>query len=146
LATVAPFTFTLDLETELIVDGASPSLSRRYFLCRHYSQLSYASQYEQPWQRALRRVNKMKHRLGIDVEIGDPFPDKPKGKWVRTYGCLLDEMFHAKILAYEGQPNMLKRLAQTLMFAPGLSELLLAWWSTGSKGSWRSSRTILNEV
>jgi hypothetical protein len=28
-------------------------LSRRYFLCRHCNQLVYASQYEQPWQRAL---------------------------------------------------------------------------------------------
>jgi hypothetical protein len=87
-------------------------LSRRYFLCRHCLQLAYACQYEQPWQRAFRRASKLKKRLGIDVGIAEPFPDKPKGMWTRTYGCLLDEMLEAEILAYEAQANMLKRLAQ----------------------------------
>jgi hypothetical protein len=84
----------------------------RYFLCRQCNQLAYASQYEQPWKRALRRANKLKHRLGIDVGIADPFPDKPKGMWARTYGCLLDEILQAEITANEAQANMFKRLAQ----------------------------------
>jgi hypothetical protein len=54
----------------------------------------------------------LKQRLGIDVGIAEPFPDKPKGMWTRTYGCLLDEMLEAEILAYEAQANMLKRMAQ----------------------------------
>src|SRR6516162_9530594 len=76
-------------------------LSHRYFLCRHCSQLAYASQYEQPWQRALRRANKLKQRLGIDVGIAEPFPDKPRGMWVRTYGYLLNKILQAEILANE---------------------------------------------
>jgi hypothetical protein len=87
-------------------------LSCRYFLCRHCNQLAYASQYEQPWQRTHRRSNKLKQRLGIDVGIGDPFPEKPKGMWTRTYSCLLDEILEVEILAYEAQANMLKRLVQ----------------------------------
>jgi hypothetical protein len=67
-------------------------LSHRYFLCRQCNQLAYASQFEQPWKRALRRVNKIKHRLGIDVGIGEPFPEKPKGMWARTFDYLLVEM------------------------------------------------------
>jgi hypothetical protein len=84
-------------------------LSRRYFLCRHCNQLSYASQYEQPWERALRRASKLKQRLGIDVGIAD-LPDKPKGMWVRTYACLLDEILRAEIRVSEAEANMFKRL------------------------------------
>jgi hypothetical protein len=87
-------------------------LSQHYFLCRHCNQLAYASQYERPWKRALRRVNKLKQRLGIDVGIGDPFLEKPKGMWARTFDYLLIEMLQAEMLAYEGQANMFERLAQ----------------------------------
>ena len=85
-------------------------LSQRYFLCRHCNQLAYASQYEQPWKRALRRANKLKQRLGIDVGIAEPFPAKPKGMWGRTYGCLLDEILQAEMLANEAQANRFQRL------------------------------------
>ena len=85
-------------------------LSRLYFLCRHCNQLAYACQYERPWQRALRRANKLKQRLGIDVGIAEPFPDKPKGMWVRTYACLLDEILQAEIRVTEAQANRIKRL------------------------------------
>jgi hypothetical protein len=87
-------------------------LSRRYFLCRQCNVLAYASQYETTWQRALRRVNKVKQRLGIDVGLAEPFPEKPKGMWSSTYGRLLDEIFQAEILVYEAQTDMFKRLAQ----------------------------------
>ena len=85
-------------------------LSHRYFLCRHCSQLPYASQYEQPWQRGLRRANKLKQRLGIGVGIAEPFPEKSKGMWVRTYGCLLNEILQAEMLAKEAQANRFQRL------------------------------------
>jgi hypothetical protein len=54
-------------------------LSHRYFVCRHCTKLAYASQFETSWQRALRRANKLKQRLGIDVGIAEPLPEKPKG-------------------------------------------------------------------
>jgi hypothetical protein len=90
---------------------AKLQLSGRYFLCRQCNQLPYASQYEQPWQRALRRANKLKQHLGIDVDA-EPFPDKPKGMWVRTYGCLLDKILQAELLANEARAKMFARLAQ----------------------------------
>ena len=85
-------------------------LARCYFLCRHCNQLAYASQYEHPWQRALRRANKLRQRLGIDVGIAEPLPEKPKGMWVRTYACLLDEILRAEISANEARANRLNRL------------------------------------
>src|SRR6516165_10851137 len=48
-------------------------LSRRYFLCRHCNRLAYASQYEPPWKRALRRGSTLRERLGIGVGITQPF-------------------------------------------------------------------------
>jgi hypothetical protein len=86
-------------------------LACRYFLCRQCNQLPYASRYEQPWQRALKRANKLKQRLGVDVDA-EPFPDKPKGMWVRTFDGLLNEILKAEILANEAKVDMLKRLAQ----------------------------------
>jgi hypothetical protein len=89
-------------------------LSSRYFLCRHCAKLAYASQFETSWQRAPRRANKLKQRLGIDVGIAEPLPDKPKGMWVRTYGRLLDELLQAEILADEAQGNRFQRLLAQL--------------------------------
>ena len=85
-------------------------LSQRYFLCRHCNQLAYASQYEQPWKRALRRASKLKQRLGVGGGIAEPLPDKPKGMWKRTYGWLLDEILQAEMLASEAQANRFQRL------------------------------------
>ena len=85
-------------------------LSQRYFLCRHCNQLAYASQYEQPWKRALRRASKLRQRLGVGGGIAEPLPDKPKGMWTRTYGCLLDEILQAEMLASEAQANRFQRL------------------------------------
>jgi hypothetical protein len=63
-------------------------------------------------QRALRRAAKLKRRLGIDVGVAEPFPEKPKGMWVRTFGCLLDKILQAEIQANEVQTNKMKRLLE----------------------------------
>jgi len=46
-------------------------LSGRYFLCRHCNHLPYACQYENSWQRALRRTNKLKQRLDMGVGLAE---------------------------------------------------------------------------
>jgi hypothetical protein len=54
----------------------------------------------------------LRQRLGIPAGIAEPLPNKPKGMWVRTYGCLLDEILQAEILAHEAQANKIKRLLE----------------------------------
>jgi hypothetical protein len=54
----------------------------------------------------------LRQRLGIAAGIAEPLPDKPNGMWVRTYGCMLDEILQAEMLAHEAQANKIKRLLE----------------------------------
>jgi hypothetical protein len=56
----------------------------------------------------------LKQRLGIEGGMAELLPDKPKGMWVRTYGCLLDEILQAEMLADEAQANRFQRLLAQL--------------------------------
>jgi hypothetical protein len=85
-------------------------LSRRYFLCRHCNQLAYGSQYEEPWERARRRANKLKQRLGVDAGRAQPLPEKIKRMRRRTFDDLVNEMLQAEILANEAEVNKFRRL------------------------------------
>jgi hypothetical protein len=72
---------------------------RRYFLCRHCYRLSHASQSEGAWDRALRRTNKIRQRLGGDPGLA--VPQKPKGMWRRTYDRLSEQAFEAEMVVNE---------------------------------------------
>jgi hypothetical protein len=85
-------------------------LSRGRFLCRHCSQLVYASKYEQhPWQRAFRRAAKLRQRLGI---TGAGVPGKPKYMPVSDYERLLEAILQAEAQATEaGTARLLQLIA-----------------------------------
>jgi len=87
-------------------------VSKCYFLCRHCNRLAYASQYEQPWQRARRRANKLRQRLGINRGIVGALPEKRKGMSARTYAHLLEKTLDAEILADEAWLKRLQWLAR----------------------------------
>lgn len=57
----------------------------RYFLCRHCYQIAYASQSEEPYDRMLRRANKLRVALGGEPGTANWIAPKPKGMWHRTY-------------------------------------------------------------
>jgi len=73
----------------------------RYFLCRHCYRLAYASQREDRYDRALRRANDIRIRIGGDPGTESLLPRRPKGMHERTYQHLRSKILSAEMLAEE---------------------------------------------
>ena len=82
----------------------------RYFLCRHCYRLAYASQRENRYDRALRRANKIRIRLGGETGTASMFPARSKGMHRRTYERLQSAVLNAEMLAEEQLGVLLTRL------------------------------------
>jgi hypothetical protein len=69
----------------------------KYFLCRHCYDLRYDSQREDKKDRALRRAQKIRQRLGGSANMTQPFPEKPKGMHHDTYMRLYWDHHEAEV-------------------------------------------------
>ena len=76
------------------------------FLCRRCLRLLYASQYDTPLSRAVRRARKAEQRLG-DMSLPKP---KGKGMWLRTCERLLERAVVAEALVDEAVVHQLNKL------------------------------------
>lgn len=55
------------------------------FACRHCYRLSYQSQREAPYLRAIHRAQAIRAKLGVSANLNEPFPLKPEGMRPSTY-------------------------------------------------------------
>jgi hypothetical protein len=79
--------------------------ARGSFRCRHCAGLAYESNRENSMQRARRRANKLRARLGWPQQraLAVPIAVKPKGMWGRTFAHLRGEAIVAESAATAAQ-------------------------------------------
>ncbi|WP_284152179.1 hypothetical protein [Desulfofustis limnaeus] len=73
----------------------------KLFLCRTCYGLNHASQHENEADRMLRRVRKIRKRLGADMNLFEPILFKPKYMRWRTFERLRREAEHTYSLSWE---------------------------------------------
>jgi hypothetical protein len=84
----------------------------RYFLWRHCYDLSYKSQREGKANRALRRAQKIRERLGGSTNMMEPFPERPKGMHLKTYMRMCWEHHEAEMEQLAGMREWLDQLGK----------------------------------
>lgn len=85
-------------------------LCRQDYVCRHCGNLAYSSQNEDAGCRAVRRVQKIRKRLGGTSNLTEPFPEKPKGMHWRTYERMRAQAGHAQEQVCVSISEMIQKL------------------------------------
>jgi hypothetical protein len=86
----------------------------KYFLCRKCSQLNYRSQHENYFDRQLSKAQSNRRKLGGDVSMVSPFPDKPKGMNWQAYRQLQIKTMQCEMVSMQGHKVSLERLNRRL--------------------------------
>jgi len=94
-------------------------LKHHYFLCRHCHDLTYASRQETGRIAALHKCRRIRRRLGGSANLTEPFPEKPKGMYHKTYWRLLLEYEKAAEEYTKALIADLERLTKQVCGDPG---------------------------
>jgi hypothetical protein len=86
----------------------------RYFLCRHCYDLTYESQRENEMNRALRRAQAIRERLGGSANMTESFPEKLKGMHWNTYERLWWKHHEAEMEQLTGMRQWLDKLQKKI--------------------------------
>lgn len=65
------------------------------FECRDCLQLHYPVEHESPFDRAIRRALRLRHKLGWGGDLLAPLGQRPKGMHHRTFRCLREDYMKA---------------------------------------------------
>lgn len=85
--------------------------SGKIFACRRCHRLTYTSQRQQAWQRALSRAQRIRTKLGGSRSLFDDFPPKPTHMHWSTYERLRFECEQATSRAWP--PHLMRELTRT---------------------------------
>jgi hypothetical protein len=77
------------------------------FASRSAYGLGYSSQREKDYERAMNKCQAIRMQLGGSGSMDDPFPNKPKGMWWRTYEKLREQAYRSERESWYGLASIL---------------------------------------
>lgn len=83
------------------------------YLCRHCHNLVHGSTQERPGNRATRKNQKLRRKLGAEIGLGDWIGPKPKGMHWKTFEKISARIHAAEAEVYDDMLVLLNRMKRT---------------------------------
>ncbi len=102
-------------ETYFLCPRCAKTVKRLYgggvhYLCRTCHDLVHASTQERPGNRATRKNQKLRRRLGVEIGLGDWIGPKPKGMHQKTFEKISARIHEAEAEVYDDMLVLLNRM------------------------------------
>jgi hypothetical protein len=83
------------------------------YLCRTCHGLVHSSTQERPGNRATRKNQKLRRRVGAEIGLGDEIGPKPKGMHRKTFERISEQIHAAEAEVYDDMLVLLNRMQRT---------------------------------
>lgn len=105
-------------ETYFLCPKCARTVKRLYgagvrYLCRHCHNLVHGSTQERPGNRATRKNQKLRRKLGVEIGLGDWIGPKPKGMHRKTFEKISARIHAAESEVYDDMLVLLNRMQRT---------------------------------